>query len=88
MVCSICNDDSITHNRRTCQFRDRGPTYYKYTKQDIIKKLAEQKEQRKIYNDYRQGYGSKFKTLIGVATAYKNDINVDTLEEAILDTKN
>jgi hypothetical protein len=86
MVCSICSDDSITHNKRTCQFRDLGPGYYKWTKESIVKKLAEQAYQRQVYNNYRQEYSSKFKTLIGVHTAYKNNTNVDTLEEPLLDT--
>jgi hypothetical protein len=52
----------------------------------MVKKLEEQAYQRQVYNNYRQEYSSKFKTLIGVVTAYKNNTNVDTLEEAILDT--
>ena len=52
MTCSICHDDSQTHNKTTCQFRPK-PGQYQYTRADIIKTLKQQQDHRDAFEAHR-----------------------------------
>ena len=51
MTCSICHDDSRSHNKRSCQFRPGGGKM-NYTPEERQKLLKAQAIQRQEYKDY------------------------------------